>query len=393
LKISEVLRQIGWRESTLCVLSYLRAKLWRRKPIRNFEDYVISKFGFRLFARFFKTYTEKIWGVPCQEISSDWAAQRIQGMDLKRAVWNAFLPRALRKRQTTKSLIEKFRYPRLGPGMMWERVSEKIQQKGNKVSLGYRVEKLSWEGKQWVVTFRDTRGFQSQVRASNVVSSAALGELLPALEPRPPSEILAAAGKLRYRDFLIVCLLLKREVVFDDNWIYIHDPGVKVGRLQNFKAWSAEMVPEGGACLGMEYFCSEADPLWSLSDRALGELAGRELEKTGLGFAADVYESVVIRQKKAYPVYDETYQNSVEAIRRYVETHYPALHFVGRNGMHRYNNQDHSMMTGMLTAENILRGEKKYDVWQVNQDAQYHETINPLENGSPSLSPVYLSHA
>ena len=314
----------------------------------------------------------------CKEISADWAAQRIKGLSLASAVKNALLPRRSPKARSAvvKTLIDTFRYPRRGPGMMWERCAKEVQRMGGHVRLGRRVSGCRYDAANelWEVTVAGPGGTDEVFSGRHVISSIPIRELGRLLEPRLPEAALAAARALRYRDFLTVGLILKDRDLFLDNWIYIHDPNVKVGRIQNYKSWSPEMVPDPAfSCYGLEYFCFEGDGLWTMPDARLIELAKTELEKIGLAKAADVEDGCVIRQPKAYPVYDDHYAQHVDTVRRTLEEHYPNLHLVGRNGMHKYNNQDHAMMTAMLTAKNILSDRRHWDVWQVNQDAEYHE--------------------
>jgi protoporphyrinogen oxidase len=379
LKPFEALSKLGFLESTLCVLSFLRARLF---PIRNpktFEDWVVNHFGRRLFRIFFKTYTEKIWGRSCNEISADWAAQRIKGLSLGKAIRNAILPDRNKedRSNTTKTLINTFRYPRLGPGMMWESCAEKIRSLGGEILLGRNVVHCEFNAStnDWQVTARTTDGQLETYRADHLISSMPIRQLVCQIAAALPESTLQSANSLRYRDFLTVGLILPDRKLFHDTWIYIHDPDVKVGRIQNYKAWSPAMVPDDKFCgYGLEYFCFEGDGLWSMRDEDLLSLAKKELEQVKLAAASDVIDGCIIRQPKAYPVYDDDYKQHVEAVRRSLETLCPNLHLVGRNGMHKYNNQDHAMMTALLTARNILAGKKIYDVWAVNEDAEYHES-------------------
>jgi protoporphyrinogen oxidase len=339
---------------------------------------VRNQFGERLFSIFFKTYTEKVWGMSCDEISADWAAQRIKGLDLRVALTNAIgrslrLGKAPSGAPAVKTLIESFEYPRKGPGMMWEAAARRIAERGGSVLMGRELQRLSYDRGRglWTIEVATAQGGRETYQAKHVISSAPIRELLEKIEPAPAS--LPQARRLRYRDFLTVALMAKKPDLFPDNWIYIHDPDVKVGRVQNFGSWSPEMVRPGFSCLGLEYFCFEGDGLWSASDAELIALATRECEKISLLAAGDVVDGCVVRQPKAYPVYDEAYRDNVEAVRRELAANYPPLHLVGRNGMHKYNNQDHAMMTAILSVRNILAGERVYDVWQVNEDAEYHE--------------------
>jgi protoporphyrinogen oxidase len=378
LKAGEALRKLGIFESARCVLSYLKARLFPVREPRSFEDWVSNQFGRRLFNIFFKTYTEKVWGMSCKEISADWAAQRIKGLSLKTAIFNAILPKKKPKDRTqlVKTLIDSFRYPRKGPGMLWEACAEKIRALGGKIEMGRKVVGCRYDADDelWTVTHRSTHGEEQVTRARHVISSAPMRELVRGVTPRVSPEALHAAGSLKYRDFLTVMLILKDRNMFDDNWIYIHDPSVKVGRVQNFKSWSPEMVPDPDmCCYGLEYFCFEGDGVWAASDEALINQAKTELEKIGLGKAEDVVDGCVVRQPKAYPVYDDDYATHVNTIREELAEKFPTLHLVGRNGMHKYNNQDHAMMTAMLCVQNILAEKPIFDLWKVNQDAEYHE--------------------
>ena len=379
LKPLEALSQLGVMESALCVSSFLKARL---KPVRNprsFEDWVVNEFGERLFRIFFKTYTEKVWGMSCKEISADWAAQRIKGLTLGGAIRNALSPRRKTKDRTqvVKTLIDSFRYPRFGPGMMWEACTEKIRALGGEVLLGRSVVACRFDAgiPSWTVTARRADGSTEEFGGEHLVSSMPMRQLVSQIEPRLPEAAVRSGNSLRYRDFLTIGLILRERNRFTDNWIYIHDPNVKMGRVQNYKSWSPEMVPDPDySCYGLEYFCFEGDGLWTARDADLITLGAKELEQVGLGNATDVVDGCVIRQPKAYPVYDDDYQEHVGVVRRALDAHCRNLHLVGRNGMHKYNNQDHAMMTALLAARNILAGENKYDVWSVNEDGEYHES-------------------
>lgn len=381
LKAMEALQNLGIFESGLCVASYIRARLFPERNPRNFEDWTSNHFGKRLYNIFFKTYTEKVWGMSCRDISADWAQQRIKGLSLGRAILHAVLPKKTQaqledKSNVVKTLIDSFRYPRRGPGMLWESCAERVRAMGAKIHMGQPVRGLERDAQtgQWRVftsgslATEETEGFDA------IITSAPMRETVLSLAEKLPREAVKAAESLRYRDFLTVVLILKDRNLFQDNWIYIHDPKVRVGRIQNFKSWSPEMVPDPDyCCYGLEYFCFEGDGLWESSDEALIALAKAELETIGLAGAADVLDGHVVRQLKAYPVYDDHYATHVETIRLAMRERFPELHFVGRNGMHKYNNQDHAMMTAILTVENILAGRELFNVWQVNEDAEYHE--------------------
>jgi protoporphyrinogen oxidase len=358
---------LGMWESARCAISYLIAQVFPQKPENNFEVWVSNRFGRRLFQIFFKSYTEKVWGIPCQEIGADWAAQRIRGLSFKSLVWDALRPRTKDKSKVIKSLINEFLYPRKGPGMMWTRTRAIVESRRSKVVMGSRAEMIRWEpGRVLSVTAGGV-----EYPAEHFISTMPIRDLMNALDPAPPAAVLAAGRDLKYRDFLTTCLICRGGKLFPDNWIYIHDPMVKVGRIQNYGNWSPEMVPDPGmSCLGMEYFCFEGDDLWNSRDEDLIAMSRSEIEKLGLARAADVVDATVLRMPKAYPVYDATYQHSLTVVREFLSK-LPNLQLVGRNGMHRYNNQDHSMLTAILAARNILGG--KYDLWQVNADSDYAE--------------------
>ncbi|MGQ9492716.1 MAG: NAD(P)/FAD-dependent oxidoreductase [Anaerolineae bacterium] len=366
LNLWNTLSNLGLWESALILLSYLKAQLRPAKAEDNFEQWVSNRFGWRLYRTFFQTYTEKVWGIPCQQIQAEWAAQRIQGLSLTTAVLNALLGM-----ESAKSLIQEFRYPTLGPGMMWQRFAEAIESKGGQVWLKSDVVALQ-QDKQHINTIIVNRdGRELRITPSHVISSMSLQELVTALVPSPPEVVVEAAQGLHYRAFILVGLVLNCPSPFPDNWIYIHSPEVRVGRIQNFGNWSAAMVPDAQkTSLGLEYFCNEGDALWRMPDSELIALATRELDSVGLAKAADVQDGVVFRQPKAYPVYDQDYRANLGVIRDFLAT-VNNLQTIGRNGMHRYNNMDHSMLTGMLAARNLL-GEH-YDVWSVNTEQAYQE--------------------
>ena len=377
LRAFEALRNLGLWRSTLCMASFAWAKARPNTNVRSFEDWVVNQFGRKLYSIFFKTYTEKVWGMPCTEMSADWAAQRIKGLSLGAAVLDGVKRSlGLNKRPNdgmqAKTLLESFRYPRLGPGMMWEAARDRVIEHGNRVLMGHSLKQLAQVGDRWRVTATRDDGALTTIDATHVISSAPMRELATRIHPLP--EALPQASALRYRDFLTVALTIRSPDLFPDNWIYIHDSKVKVGRVQNFRSWSPEMVPDPTlACVGLEYFCFEGDGLWSASDDELVALATREMATLGLCSAEQVTGGTVVRQEKAYPVYDENYAANVMAVAQELEARHPTLHLVGRNGMHRYNNQDHAMMTAMLTVRNILGGARIHDVWAVNEDAEYHE--------------------
>jgi len=364
---------LGPAEAILCLASYARARLRPIKNPRTLEEWVRNQFGWRLYSIFFKTYTEKVWGISTKELSADWAAQRIKSLDLWVVIRSALLPnRKPRKRgEIVTTLIDRFRYPRLGPGQMWERVAEIAAHKGHPVQLGRAVSRIH-HGDGAVTAVETNDGTYP---GTDFISSIPIRELINRLEPPAPENVRKAANSLGYRDFISIALMIDKPSVFPDNWIYIHDPAVKVGRIQNFKNWSPDMVPDQGkTCLGLEYFCFEGDGLWTMPDAELIALAKKELARLGICGESEVFDGVVVRQQKAYPVYDDSYQANVTVVRDYLATSLSNLHLAGRNGMHKYNNQDHSMMTALLVARNIAAG-SLLDPWKVNADAVYHEDI------------------
>lgn len=370
LRAMNALRGLGLTEAVRCVGSYLWAQLRPPKDVSHFEGWVTARFGRRLYLIFFETYTEKVWGVPTRTLRADWAAQRIKNLSLFGAIKNALLPR--RNQRSITSLIEEFQYPKYGPGMMWERCAERVEKLGGTVTTGARVATVHREaGAAVAVTVVGADG-PRRMDADHVLSSMPLPALILAMDPPAPPEVIEAARGLKHRDFLTVALVVPEEFGFPDNWIYIHTPGVAVGRIQNFGSWSPFLVQDGRTCLGMEYFCNAGDELWATPDADLVALATVELERLDLVRAGEVGAGYVVRMPRAYPVYDEGYQERVEIVRRWLTEAVPNVHPVGRNGMHRYNNQDHSMMTALLAVENILDG-AGHDVWAVNVDEEYHE--------------------
>ncbi|HEV2217574.1 MAG TPA: NAD(P)/FAD-dependent oxidoreductase [Candidatus Dormibacteraeota bacterium] len=378
IKAFNALWNLGPVEAVRCLASYAYARVRPIKNPRSLEDWVRNQFGWRLYSIFFKTYTEKVWGISTKELSADWAAQRIKSLDLWLVVRSALLPkRKPRNRgEIVTTLIDRFRYPRLGPGQMWERVTSILASRGRPVLMGRTILRIEHRGgRVRSAVVRNQDGAVEEHAGSEFVSSIPIRDLMRLLEPAPPANVLEAANKLGYRDFISIALMIDRADLFPDNWIYIHDPSVKVGRIQNFKNWSPDMVPDQAkTCLGLEYFCFEGDGLWTMDDAALIELARRELAQLGICPPEAVFDGVVVRQQKAYPVYDDVYQARVQVIRDYLAASLPNLHLAGRNGMHKYNNQDHSMMTALLVARAIATG-SSLDPWKVNADAVYHEDI------------------
>jgi protoporphyrinogen oxidase len=385
LKAGNALRSLGIVEALRCVGSYLWAQVRPPRDQSHFEGWVTARFGKRLYSIFFKTYTEKLWGIPATELQAAWAAQRIKNLSLFKAVVNALLPR--RNQKDITSLIEEFQYPKYGPGMMWERCAEHVAKAGGVVTMNTWVTAVHREGDRAVaVTVSDAEG-RRRVPADQIVSTMPLSQLVRAMDPPAPAEVRAAADALRYRDFLTIALVVPEAAGFPDNWIYVHTPGVRVGRIQNFGSWSPYLVQDGRTCLGLEYFVFEGDELWESTDDELVALGTAELERLRLVGPDAVSAGYVVRMPKAYPVYDEGYEEAVDTIRGWLAKATPNVHPVGRNGMHRYNNQDHSMLTALLTAQNILDG-TEHDVWQVNVEEEYHEEKSPGDHGTGRAAPV-----
>ena len=371
LKPLNALWNLGIWTSFTVLLSCLWIKLFPIKPELSFADWVSNRFGRVLFRIFFETYTEKVWGLPCKRIGSQWAAQRIKGLSLKTAVIN-MLPLPGRKGdRSIKSLIEEFEYPRLGPGMMWDVFRDRIEEAGGCLKLNSGIVRLLHDGTHITGVEVEHNGLRYVQPASHVISTMPVRHLIQRLTPSAPQSVIDAASRLRYRDFLTVALIIDQSDIFPDNWIYVHDERVRVGRIQNFKNWSPDMVPDNRfTCLGLEYFCFAGDGLWSTSDADLVALATRELETIGLIKPGLVRDSTVVRVPKAYPVYDEGYEAALEESKHFL-SRFGNLQLVGRNGMHKYNNQDHSMLTAMLAVRNLF-GER-HDLWDVNADDEYHE--------------------
>lgn len=384
LVATNALLGMGIWNSFLLAGSYAKAQIFPIKDERSFEDWICNRFGKRLYNTFFKTYTEKVWGIPCNEISADWAAQRIKGLSLISTIKNALLSNQPKnKSDVIRTLIDAFDYPEKGPGQMWETVAEVIQEKGSSLKMRSGVEKILWRNDKVTALEIESDGEIETVSGTDFISSMPMQELIRKMEPPAPIAVREAAEKLGYRDFLTVSLIINKADLFQDNWIYIHDEDVKVGRIQNFKNWSPEMVPDPNkTCLGLEYFCFEGDGLWTMSDEDLVALGKKELSVLGLVNPDHVEDGAVVRMPKAYPVYDSIYVEAVNTIREFLSG-LGNMYLVGRNGMHKYNNQDHSMLTAMLSVKNILGA--NYDVWEVNVDDEYHEEIVAREAGEVVL--------
>jgi protoporphyrinogen oxidase len=371
LRPLNVVRNLGFVETLLIAVSYLRWQVFPYRREDTFEQWVTNRFGRRLFLTFFKSYTEKVWGISCSELQAEWAAQRIQDLSLK-----TVLLQMLGSRRTIKTLIEEFLYPRYGPGMMWEAMKGRIEALGSEVRVKSDVIRLHREGNRIRSTTVTSGDRTDTVDIGHVISSMPVTELMKKLSPALPEPMATTVSRLRYRDFFTVCLIVNRRHLFADNWIYVHDPSVKVGRIQNYKNRSPDMVPnQNMSSLGLEYFCQENDALWSRSDSELVELGKQEMERIGIARATDIEHGCVFRVPKAYPVYDATYHDALDTVRTFLAS-MENLQTIGRNGLHRYNNQDHSMLTAMLAVRNLVDGEQ-HDLWSVNADAEYHEEIQP----------------
>ncbi|KLL11021.1 NAD(P)/FAD-dependent oxidoreductase [Protofrankia coriariae] len=396
LRAGNALRGLGLLEAARCIFSYFWVRVRPPKDQTKIEGWVAARFGWRLYRIFFKTYTEKLWGVPANTIEADWAAQRIKNLSLLNAIVNAVTPK--RNQKDITSLIEEFQYPKYGPGMMWEAAADKILERGGKIVFEEKVRAIHHEGGRatgvsTVVTggygpgagapeaSRTDIGSEHHYDADEIVSSMPFSSLVRAMDPPAPEHVLAAANALRYRDFLTVALVVPESAGFPDNWIYIHSPELQVGRIQNFASWSPFLVKEGRTCLGLEYFVFEGDETWSMADDDLIALASKELAALGLVPADQVEGGFVVRMPKAYPFYDSEYKKNVDIMRGWLAEVAPNVYPVGRNGMHRYNNQDHSMYTALLSVQNMVDG-TNHDVWSVNVEEDYHEEVSPGYTGN-----------
>ena len=369
LQAWDTLSGLGPLEAVRALASYLRRWALPLPPEDTFERWVVNRFGERLYETFFRSYTEKVWGVPCSELRADWAAQRLKDLSL-----GAVLLRAIGLGGNgVRSMIEEFHYPRLGPGMLWEAVRARAEEAGARFRLGAEVVGVERDADRVsAVVIRDASG-QERVLASEVISSMPLRPFVSMLDTPAPDDVRRAASGLRHRDYLTVCLILRRRELFPDNWIYVHDPKVRVARIQNFKNWSPDMVPDAAkTSLGLEFFCTEGDSTWSLSDAELVDLATRELEQIGLALREEVEDGCVFRVSHAYPIYDAGYRAELECVKSFLAG-LDNLQTIGRNGLHRYNNQDHAVLSGLLAARNVLEGQRRYDVWSIGSDADYFE--------------------
>ncbi len=368
LKPLNALLNLGIGTSLLTVFSFIRSKLFPYKKETNFEEWESNRFGRKLFNIFFKTYTEKVWGIPCTEIQADWAAQRIKSLSLSKLILNSF--GFMRKGQVT-TLIDQFQYPRKGPGQMWNKAKKLIEQNGGQVHMNTRVTRINRDGTTITSVLIERNGVVGEIKGEHFISTLPLRELTRILSPSAPAEVQKAADELRYRDFFTVGLVIAKPHIFPDNWIYIHAEDVLVGRIQNFKNWSPEMVPdEDLTTLGLEYFCFETDDIWKRDDSELIVMAKEEVCRLNFAKPDQILDGVVIRSPKTYPIYDEGYKDRVDIIKTYLST-FDNLQTIGRNGLHRYNNQDHSMLSAIYAVRNIKGG--SFSVWDINTEDEYHE--------------------
>lgn len=381
LRATNALRNLGFLEATKCLGSYLWVRISPPRDQSTFEGWVAARFGWRLYRTFFKTYTEKVWGVPADQIQADWAAQRIKNLSLGKAVWHALFSRGKGSTEVT-SLIEEFQYPKYGPGMMWEACAAEVEQRGASLIMNDRVLKIERVSGGLLTQTQSGLEFESP----HVISTMPINELVRILEPPAPDAVLTEASKLKHRDFLTVALVVPSKFSFPDNWIYVHDPRVTVGRIQNYGSWSPYMIKEGQTCLGMEYFVNEGDDLWEMDDSELVTFAIGEIEDLGLVAAGSCSSGYVVRMPKTYPVYDSNYSTALSALRAYLDSEWPEIVTVGRNGMHRYNNQDHSMLAAMYAVDNLVYG-TSYDIWNVNVESEYHEIDQGSTSGTGRAAP------
>jgi protoporphyrinogen oxidase len=390
----ETALKLGLWRCMLFGASYVKAKLFPRKPERTLEDFFINRFGWRLYLQFFKSYTEKVWGTPCSSISAEWGAQRVKSMSIGKALRHAVLKLLKlddgRAEQT--SLIERFMYPKYGPGLMWETTAERLRERGVQIVMNSPVTRLQMEGGRLCAAgVRDADGSEQRYEGDIFISTMPVRDLVLSQQPPAPPRVREIAGALEYRDFITVGLLYRKlspnaagrdgTGYMPDNWIYIQEAGVRVGRLQIFNNWSPYMVSDPDTVwIGMEFFCHEGDDLWRQADVDLVKLGVAEMHKLRLAEPGECLDGVVIRMPKAYPGYYGAYAHFDE-VRAYLDA-VPNLFLIGRNGMHRYNNQDHSMLSAKHAVEAILRGSSdKSAIWNVNIDDEYHEEASAQAPG------------
>ncbi len=385
----KALKTLGIFESIKCLLSFVVVKFKPPKDLSNYENYVAHKFGWRLYRTFFKSYTEKVWGIDASLIQADWAAQRIKNLSIGNLILHS-IPFKKNKTGVT-SLIEEFLYPKFGPGQMWETTLDKALKMGAAIKFNNKVVRITKEANRAVsVTIKNADGEELNIDIDYFISSMPLRDLVLAIQPSIPSKVVDAAKQLTFRDHLLVALVVNDPEPFPDNWIYIHYPKVKVGRIQNYGAWSPDMVKAGTTCLGMEYFVNQGDELWSKSEMELIEMAKRELAELELVDSNLVDHGYVVKMPNAYPVYNLEYKANVDLIKNWLNENLINVFPVGRNGMHRYNNQDHSMYTAMLAVDNIFGA--RNDIWSVNVDSDYHEIKQTDSKSHDRTAPIFLSN-
>ncbi len=388
----DTLAKLGVARTIRIGVSYMQAMASQIKPEKSLEQFLVNRFGRELYNTFFKSYTEKVWGVPCDQISAEWGAQRIKGLSITKAI-SHFLKKAfqgsskeINQKGTETSLIERFLYPKLGPGQLWEYIADDIVAKGGQLDKGWTVDELTTDGFRIVSAgmVHEETGERRVVEADYFFSTMPIKELMRCLRAPVPANVLEVSDNLQYRDFITVGVLLKRMKVKDesdtsakllrDNWVYIQEPDVLVGRMQIFNNWSPYLVadPEN-VWIGLEYFCYETDDLWKKTDADMIDFATREMEKIGIIDRADILDACVIRVPKTYPAYFGAYERFGE-VKSYI-SQFENLFLVGRNGMHKYNNQDHSMLTAMTAVDNIIAGKTdKTNLWDLNTEMEYHES-------------------
>lgn len=369
LKPFNTLSNLGILESVFIILSYTKSKIFPYKEEETFEQWVSNRFGKRLFNHFFKSYTEKLWGIPCNKIQAEWASQRIKNLSLTSAVKDSFQKR----KNDIKTLIKKFKYPKYGPGMMYEKIAENIKKKQGKINLNHEITQINHEKEKIKNLIVKNHRKKIKFPCSYLISTMPITDLIFRLNPKPPKKILNAAKNLKYRSFITISIILKTDKSFKDTWIYINSPKVKLGRIQNFIRWSPYMVNKKGyITLGLEYFCTEGDEFWKMNDKKIIKFALNELESLKLAKKSDFVDGFVIRVPKAYPVYDKNYLENLNIIKNYLKK-LKNLQTIGRGGMFRYNNMDHSILTGICSAKNLI-GEN-HDIWKINEEKSYHEEI------------------
>jgi len=409
----QTLQNLGFVRTIKIGFSYLAVALFPPRKVENLEQFFISRFGKELYKTFFQSYTEKVWGVPCDKISAEWGAQRVKGLSITKTIAH-FLTSVFKKKKssdvsqkgTETSLIERFLYPKYGPGQMWEIVAEKVTRAGGEIITQFNVDQIHLEGDRVVsISGLDSQGIRREYHGDYFFSTMPIKELVASFDIPVPANVSEVSQNLQYRDFITVGLLVKRLAVIDkqdpsrmiqDNWIYIQEPDVFAGRLQIFNNWSPFLVADPDLIwIGVEYFCYQTDKMWSLSDKDMSKLAQEELEKIGIIRQSEVLDSTVIRMPKTYPAYFGVYDR-FEEVRSYLDA-FNNLFLVGRNGMHKYNNQDHSMLTAMTAVDNIAAGRTdKSNIWAVNTEMDYHEekaTEKPQSEQVAAQQPEAAAHA